>query len=91
MQKIVIPRPGGYARLQIETHPDPTPGPGEVLVRVDACGVNFADVIIRQGLYKSAKEYVGWPITPGFEFSGTVIGAGQGTTTWQGLESMVKS
>ncbi len=33
--------------------------------------MNYADCIVRMGLYASAKEYVGWPITPGFEIAGT--------------------
>lgn len=41
-----------------------------------AAGVNFADCIARMGLYASAREYVGWPLTPGFEVSGTVAGTG---------------
>jgi NADPH:quinone reductase-like Zn-dependent oxidoreductase len=40
--------------------------------------VNYADVVVRWGLYESAKKYVGWPITPGFEFSGIVEAVGQG-------------
>lgn len=43
-----------------------------VSVRVLASGVNYADVCIRWGLYESAKRFVGWPITPGFEFAGVV-------------------
>src|SRR5687768_8529673 len=82
MRKVVIHRAGGYDRLEIEEHPDPQPGAGEVLVRVQAAGVNFADVVVRQGLYESAKKYVGWPITPGFEFAGTVERAGEGATGW---------
>jgi NADPH:quinone reductase-like Zn-dependent oxidoreductase len=78
VRKVVIHRAGGYDRLRIEEQPDPEPGPGEVLVRVEAAGVNFADVIIRMGLYASAKEYVGWPITPGFEVAGTVAAVGEG-------------
>ena len=73
MKKVVIARPGGYRRLQIKQAPDPTPQPNEVLVAISAAGVNFADIFIRLGLYKSAKEFVGWPITPGFEFSGRVF------------------
>ncbi len=73
MQKVEIGRPGGHRRLQIKECPLPTPGDDEVLVAVNAAGVNFADVFIRLGLYKSAREFVGWPITPGFEFSGQVI------------------
>ena len=48
-----------------------------VIVETYAAGVNYADVIIRWGLYSSAKEFVGWPITPGFEFSGRVIKVGE--------------
>ncbi|MGB9438925.1 MAG: medium chain dehydrogenase/reductase family protein [Desulfobacterales bacterium] len=77
MKKIVIERPGGYGRLQIKEFPTPTPQNQEVLIEVSAAGVNFADVFVRLGLYKSGKEFVGWPITPGFEFSGKVIKCGR--------------
>jgi NADPH:quinone reductase-like Zn-dependent oxidoreductase len=80
MRKVVIHRAGGYDRLAVEAHPDPTPGPGEVLVRTEAVGVNYADCIIRMGLYESAKKYVGWPITPGFEVAGIVESVGAGVT-----------
>jgi NADPH:quinone reductase-like Zn-dependent oxidoreductase len=83
MQRIVIHRPGGYDRLRLETQPTPAPGPGEVRVRVAACGVNYADVVVRLGLYASAKKYVGWPITPGFEYAGVVDTVGAGVTTLQ--------
>lgn len=78
MRKVVIHRAGNYDQLHIERHPDPTPGPGEVLVETSFAGVNYADCVIRMGLYASAKEYVGWPITPGFEFSGVVRAVGAG-------------
>jgi NADPH:quinone reductase-like Zn-dependent oxidoreductase len=73
MKKIVIERPGGYHRLKVKEFPTPTPQKNEVLIEVSAAGVNFADVFVRLGLYKSGKEHVGWPITPGFEFSGKVV------------------
>ena len=76
VKKIIIERPGGYDRLQIKEFPTPTPQNNEVLIKVSAAGVNFADVFIRLGLYKSGKEFVGWPITPGFEFSGKVVKCG---------------
>ncbi len=76
MKSIVIERRGGYRQLKIKELPTPVPGGNEVLVKVSAAGVNFADVVIRQGLYRSAKEYVGWPITPGFEFAGKVSSCG---------------
>ena len=77
MKKVVIERPGDYRRLQIQEAPIPTPLRDEVLVEVSGAGVNFADIFIRLGLYKSAKEFVGWPITPGFEFSGRVLKCGE--------------
>eukprot|EP01084_Bolivina_argentea_P086544 156447_1 len=44
-----------------------------ITVQVHAFGLNYADICIRWGLYESAKKYVGWPITPGFDFSGKVV------------------
>lgn len=64
--------------LQIEALPDPVPGPGQVLVRARACGINFADTLIRRGLYASARRLHGYPITPGFEAAGEVVQAGPG-------------
>jgi NADPH:quinone reductase-like Zn-dependent oxidoreductase len=49
---------------------------------VRAIGVNFADLVVRMGLYKSAREYVGWPITPGFEVAGTVTAVGSEVTAF---------
>jgi NADPH:quinone reductase-like Zn-dependent oxidoreductase len=78
MKKIVIPRPGGYEQLQLREQPDLSPGPGQVLVAVAASGINYADCIIRMGLYESARHYVGYPITPGFDVAGTVAAVGDG-------------
>ena len=78
MQKIVIATPGGYDRLKLEEAPDPVAGPGEVLIDVEVVGVNFADCITRMGLYASAREFAGYPMTPGFELAGTVAGVGKG-------------
>ncbi|WP_438037703.1 synaptic vesicle VAT-1 family membrane protein [Sorangium sp. So ce128] len=80
MRKIVVHEPGSHDKLRVEEHPDPSPGRGEVLVDVRAAGVNYADCVVRMGLYESAKKYVGWPITPGFEFAGTVAGLGEGVS-----------
>lgn len=88
MKKIVIHRPGGFGRLKLEEHPDREPGPGEVRVSTRAVGVNFADCVVRMGLYKSAREFVGWPITPGFEFSGQVSAVGSGVTQFELGESV---
>jgi len=76
LKRVVVRQAGGWEKLEIEQAPDPTPGEGEVVVRTEAVGVNYADVIVRMGLYESAKKYVGWPITPGFEFAGTIASVG---------------
>jgi NADPH:quinone reductase-like Zn-dependent oxidoreductase len=73
-----VRKAGGWERLEFESVPDPEPAEGEVLVKSEAVGVNFADCIVRMGLYESAKKYVGWPITPGFEVAGTVAKVGRG-------------
>ncbi len=89
MQKVVIRRPGGFERLELVSAPEPALGPGEVLIDSAAIGVNFADCVVRMGLYSSAKEFVGWPITPGFEVSGTVRAVGPGVTRFAPGERVV--
>jgi NADPH2:quinone reductase len=64
---------GGPEVLQLETVADPVPGPGEVLVRLEAIGVNFIEIYQRTGLYK-----VPMPFTPGGEGAGTVVAIGAG-------------
>ena len=81
MQRVLIRRPGGYQKLEVIEEATPAPGPGEVLIATEAIGVNYADCIVRMGLYSSAKKYVGWPITPGFEFAGRVAAVGSGVSS----------
>lgn len=76
MKRIVIDRPGGYDRLHLVEEPDRAPGPDEVAIEVEAIGVNYADGIIRMGLYESAKRLHGYPITPGFEVAGRIAALG---------------
>ena len=86
---IQISRPGGYDVLQKVS----LPGEGAlganiegvskqdmVVVSTSFVGINYADICIRWGLYESAKKFVGWPIVPGFEFSGTVTEIGKAVT-----------
>ncbi|HBL17637.1 MAG: zinc-binding dehydrogenase [Elusimicrobia bacterium GWA2_69_24] len=75
MRRIVVASPGGHAALRLVEGPDPVPGPGQVRVRVRAAGVNYADCMVRMGLYSAAKGR--YPITPGFEFAGEVDAAGE--------------
>ena len=79
-RKIVVHAAGGYDKLRVEAASVPAPGPGQVRIDVKAIGVNYADTTVRMGLYASAKEYVGWPITPGFEIAGTVGAVGEGVS-----------
>ena len=76
MKKIVVHSPGSYSHLKVEDHPDLVPQDHEVVVATRAAGVNYADCCVRWGVYESAKRLVGWPITPGFEFSGVVSSIG---------------
>lgn len=80
MHRIVIDTPGGYHVLRMVEAPDPEPGPGEIVIRSRACGVNYADSIIRMGLYASARTLHGYPITPGFEVAGHIAALGTGVT-----------
>lgn len=79
-KRIEILRPGGHHELRVVEFSAAPPMPDEVRVDVIACGVNYADCLVRMGLYQSAKDFVGWPITPGFEFSGYVQAVGEGVT-----------
>lgn len=79
-QRIRIHRAGGYERLEMESFQVPAAAPTEVVIQTEAIGVNYADCLVRWGLYDSAKYYVGWPITPGFEFSGRITQLGAQVT-----------
>ncbi|KAL4617738.1 synaptic vesicle membrane protein VAT-1-like [Arapaima gigas] len=72
---LVLTGHGGYdkVKLQVKKGP-PAPKKGEVLVRVRACGLNFADLLARQGLYDRLPSP---PVTPGMEGSGVVEALGE--------------
>jgi NADPH:quinone reductase-like Zn-dependent oxidoreductase len=82
MRRIVIDRPGGYDALRVVESSTPEPGPGQVRIAVAAAGVNYADGIIRMGLYESARRLHGYPITPGFELAGRIEAIGEGVEGW---------
>lgn len=73
MRAIVLDRHGRPEVLRVRDVPDPVPGPGEVLVRIEAIGVNFAEVLSRKGLYGWAPPI---PYTPGMEATGTIDALG---------------
>ncbi len=74
MKAIRIHRVGGPEVLELEDVPDPQPGEGQAVVRVEAAGVNYIDVYFRTGLYKAPA----FPFVPGQEAAGTVVAAGPG-------------
>lgn len=75
MRAVIVNEPGGIDALQVQDVPDPRPGKGEVLVDVAYSGCNWADTQVRSGIYPHAITY---PVTPGFEVSGTVAEVGDG-------------
>jgi len=75
MRAVVITRHGGPEVLQVRTAPDPTPLAGEVRIRVRAAGLNFAEVMARQGLYPDAPKP---PCVVGYEVAGVVDAVGPG-------------
>lgn len=75
MKAIEISTPGGPEVLITVGRPVPTPGPGEVLVRVAAAGVNRPDVLQRRGFYAPPP---GASDIPGLEIAGEVVAAGAG-------------
>jgi NADPH2:quinone reductase len=76
MKAIRIHSLGGPEVLSYEEAPDPQPGPGQALVRVEAAGLNFIDVYFRTGLYKGPAL----PFVPGQEAAGIVTALGPGVT-----------
>jgi putative PIG3 family NAD(P)H quinone oxidoreductase len=74
MRAVIITRPGGPEVLEIRDVPEPVPGPGEVLVRVRAAGLNRADILQRKGHYPAPA---GSPQDiPGLEYAGQVAALG---------------
>lgn len=63
--------------LSLESRPIPEPGPGEVLVKMEAASINPSDLMFMKGLYGIRKRL---PTVPGFEGSGTVVKSGPGLT-----------
>ena len=75
MKAIRIHAAGGPEALKLDDVPEPTPGPGQALVKLAAAGVNFIDVYFRTGMYKAPL-----PLTLGLEGAGVVTAVGTGVT-----------
>ncbi len=74
MKAVVVTRPGGPEVLEVREMPDPKPKPGEVIVRVEAVGVNFADTMSTRGSYPGTPAP---PFITGREFAGIVEATGE--------------
>jgi NADPH:quinone reductase-like Zn-dependent oxidoreductase len=81
MRAMVVSRYGPPEVLEWREVPDPQPGPGEVLIRVRAIGINFADLLARLGVYSTTPKA---PFIPGLELSGEVEQAGPGASLQPG-------
>jgi NADPH:quinone reductase-like Zn-dependent oxidoreductase len=75
MRAAVLPRHGDPDVFEIQDRPEPSLAPGRVRVRVRAAGINFADLMARQGLYPDAPEL---PAVLGYEVAGDVEAVGEG-------------
>ena len=80
MKKVIYPKVGGVDSIEILDVEEPQASEGEVVVRIHRAGINFADLMMRQGLYGSNPDF---PFTPGYEASGVIISLGKGV---KGLE-----
>jgi NADPH:quinone reductase len=79
MKAVVADPAGGPENLKYLDLPVPEPGAGEVLIKIEAIGVNYIDTYFRSGFYKAPES----PIKLGSEASGTVAKVGEGVTNWQ--------
>jgi NADPH:quinone reductase len=77
MKAVVVQRFGGPEVLEYVTLPDPVPSANQVLIKVEARSVNFADIKARQGKYHRAGEP---PFVPGLDAAGTVVETGKDVT-----------
>src|SRR5687768_14520180 len=80
MKAIRVHQFGGPEVMKLEDAPDPSPGPGQVVVRINAAGVNPVDTYIRSGTYARKPPL---PYTPGSDGAGTVEQAGAGVAKFR--------
>jgi NADPH2:quinone reductase len=75
MKAVHVEAFGGPEVLELRDLPAPAPGPGEVLLQIAACGLNWSDLLQRQGLYPGGPRP---PFVPGQEAAGVVVAHGPG-------------
>ena len=80
MKALASLAPGDATTLQLVDLPDPTPGPGQVVVDVRACAANFPDSLIIEDKYQFKPER---PFAPGGEVAGLIAAVGEGVADWK--------
>ena len=89
MRQIWIPKAGLPEVLELREAADPLPRQGEVRIRVEAAGVNFADIVARLGLYPDLPPM---PVVPGYEVAGRIDAVGEGVgVDWIGRDILACS
>lgn len=86
MRALLCSQWGGPEKLGVGEAPEPQPGPGEMLIGVRACGLNFADSLMIQGKYQERPDF---PFSPGLEVSGEVLQTGEGVDEFSVGESVI--
>ena len=86
MRALLSNAPGGPETLSLGELPDPVPGPGEMLVRVRACAINYPDVLIIEDKYQMRPLR---PFAPGGEIAGEVEAVGEGVQGWAPGERLI--
>jgi D-arabinose 1-dehydrogenase-like Zn-dependent alcohol dehydrogenase len=77
MKIAVVPKPG--ADFEVHEREIPNPAPGQVRIRVQACGICFSDHLVKDGLWPGLT----YPRSPGHEVAGVIAEVGPGVTTWK--------
>lgn len=80
MKALVVREYGPIGSHTVEDWPDPEAKPGEVVIKVDAAGLNFPDTLMVKGLYQFKPDP---PFIPGSECAGTVLSVGEGVTRFK--------
>jgi NADPH:quinone reductase len=86
MRALLSHSPGGPETLRLDDVPDPAPGPGELLVRVRACAINYPDVLIIEDKYQLKPPR---PFAPGSEIAGEVETVGDGVSGWNAGDRLI--
>jgi alcohol dehydrogenase/propanol-preferring alcohol dehydrogenase len=77
MRVVQVSEPGGA--FELVEREVPTPGPGEALVRVQACGICHSDSYVKEGGFPG----ITYPAVPGHEIAGTLVALGEGASGWE--------